>query len=201
MENDIWMFNDVTFSFEMLQIRLPYSLSRGWAFLLLSNSFCRNNGPDSDICDGNQIEYGRNLVVEKPPENCSYIPPNVQLPGIKWLDNHRPVFTVTIDAVTSLHTLNPSLNRFINLCEYLESRTIPPRIEELNIEREMEKALLEIQQSELEPLVKNLFVILDKLVELLVTMYKMFSQCLRLGPIAFEALCLVTNKFGKLKNK
>lgn len=141
-------------------------------------------------------EFTLPVMVEQPPENYSYIPPDVQLPGTKWLDNHRPVFTVTIDAVTSVHTLNSYLNRFINLCEYLEIRKIPPRIGESNIEKEMKKALLEIQKSELEPLVKNLVVILDKLVELLVTMYKIGNQCLGLGPIVFETLCLVSNKLA-----
>lgn len=138
-------------------------------------------------------------MVEPPPENYSFIPPDVHLPGTKWLDNHRPVFTVTIDAVTSAHTLNTFLNRFINLCEYLESGKIPPRIGEANIEREMKKALLEIQQSDLEPLVKNLVVILDKLIELLVTMFKIGNQCLGLGPTVFETICLVSNKLGVRK--
>lgn len=141
-------------------------------------------------------EFMLPVMVEQPPENYSYIPPDVQLPGTKWLDNHRPVFTVTIDAVTSVHTLNPFLNRFINLCEYLESRKIPPRIGESNIEREMKKALLEIQQSELEPLVKNLVVILDKLIELLVTMFKIGNQCLGLASTVFETICLVSNKLA-----
>lgn len=141
-------------------------------------------------------EFQLPVMVEQPPENYSYIPADVQLPGTKWLDNHRPVFTVTIDAVTSVHTLSPFLNRFINLCEYLESRKIPPRIGESNIEREMKKALLEIQQSELEPLVKNIVVILDKLIELLVKMYKIGSQCLSLGPVVFESMCSVSNKLA-----
>lgn len=135
-------------------------------------------------------------MVEQPPENYSYIPPDVQLPGTKWLDNHRPVFTVTVDAVTSLHTLNPFLDRFINLCEYLESRKIPPRIGEANIEREMKKALLEIQQSELEPLVKNLVLVLDKLVELLVTMFKIGNQTLGIAPTVFETICSISNKLS-----
>lgn len=70
-------------------------------------------------------------MVEQPPENYSFIPPDVQLPGkfgrkltnylqnkttvsyvgTKWLDNHRPVFTVTIEANTSVHTLDPHLDR------------------------------------------------------------------------------------------
>lgn len=133
-------------------------------------------------------------MVERPPENYSFIPPDVQLPGTKWLDNHRQVFSVTIDAVTSIHTLDVHLDNFFNLCEYLESRKIPPRIGEANIEREMRKALKEIDQTELEPLVKNLTVLLDKLIEMLVTIYKIGGQCLGLGPVVFETLCAVSNK-------
>lgn len=86
--------------------------------------------------------------------------------------------------------------RFINLCEYLESKKIPPRIGESNIEREMKKALLDIEQSELEPLVKNLPVVLDKIIELLITMYKIGGQVLGLGGTVFETLCLVSNKLA-----
>ena len=135
-------------------------------------------------------------MVEQPPENYSFIPPDVQLPGTKWLDNHRPVFSVTIESMTSVHTLDPFLDRFISLNECLKSKKIPPRIGEANIEREMKKALLEIQCSELEPLVKNLSVILDKLIELLVTMYKIGGQCLGLGPVVFETLCTISDKLS-----
>lgn len=159
-------------------------------------------------------------MVEQPPENYSFIPPDVQLPGTKWLDNHRPVFTVTIDAVTSVHTLSSHLDRFeiihcygvcetilicslyfrfINLCECLDNKKIPPRIGEANMEKEIKKALLDIELTELEPLVKNLIVLLDKLVELLVTTYKIGGQQLALGPTVFETLCLVSNKLNVSK--
>lgn len=57
-------------------------------------------------------EFNLPVMVETPPENYSFIPPNVQLPGTKWLENHRPVFTVTIDAVTSVHTLDEPLDKY-----------------------------------------------------------------------------------------
>lgn len=88
------------------------------------------------------------------------------------------------------------LTRFINLCECLENKKIPPRIGEANIEREVKKALLDIKQSELEPLVKNLTVIMDKLIELLTTKLKIGGQSLALGPTVFEAICLVSNKLA-----
>ncbi|KAG4065416.1 hypothetical protein HA402_002814 [Bradysia odoriphaga] len=145
-------------------------------------------------------EFNLPVMVEQPPENYSFIPPDVQLPGTKWLDNHRQVFTVTVEANTSVHTLDPNLDRFINLCEYLESKKIPPRIGDANMEKEMKKALLDIHNSELEPLVKNLSVILDKLIELLITAYKIGGQLLSLGPTVFESMCLVSQKLSCLQD-
>ncbi|XP_055386415.1 dedicator of cytokinesis protein 7 [Condylostylus longicornis] len=137
-------------------------------------------------------EHTLPVMVETPPENYSFIPPNVQLPGTKWLDNHRPVFTVGVDAVTSVHTLDEHLDRFIINCEYLESRKIPPRIGESNMEKEMKKCLLLIENADRESLVKNLPLIMDKLIELLVTSYKIGGQSMSLGPTVFEVMCLVS---------
>lgn len=137
-------------------------------------------------------EFHLPVMVETPPENYSFIPPNVHLPGTKWLDNHRPVFSISVEAVTSVHTLDPNLDRFFLMCEYLNSRKVPPRIGEGNMEAEMKKCLLEIANAEREPLVKNLHLVLDKLIELLVTTYKIGGQTLSLGSTVFEVLCLVS---------
>lgn len=60
----------------------------------------------------------------------------------------------------------------------------------------MKKSLLDIHNSELEPLVKNLPVIMDKLIELLITAYKIGGQLLSLGPTVFESMCLVSQKLS-----
>lgn len=78
----------------------------------------------------------------------------------------------------------------------MEEKKIPPRIGEANMEKELKKAILDIHNCELEPLVKNLCVVLDKLIELLTTTYKITGQLLSLGPTVFEALCLVSNKLS-----
>lgn len=48
---------------------------------------------------------------------------------------------------------------------------------------------------------KNLTVIMDKLIELLTTMLKIGGQTLALGPTVFEAICLVSNKLAVRKTK
>lgn len=62
------------------------------------------------------------VMLEPPPLNYSYIPPDVCLPGMRWLDNHKGVFSVVLDAVSSIHTQvlklifdTILLNKFIHL--------------------------------------------------------------------------------------
>lgn len=137
-------------------------------------------------------DFNLPVMVEVPPENYSFIPPNVHLPGIKWLDNHRAVFSITLAAVTSVHTLDPHLDRFFLNCEYLDSRSIPSHIGECNLEAELKKCLLEIDQSSRESLTKHLPLVLDKLIELLVSCYKIGGQTMSLGTTVFEVLCLIS---------
>lgn len=44
------------------------------------------------------------VMMEPPPDTYSYITPDVLLPGTKWVDNHKGIFTVHLEAVTSVHT-------------------------------------------------------------------------------------------------
>ena len=43
------------------------------------------------------------VLLEPPPSNYPYITPDINLPGVKWVDNHRPLFTVSVTAETSVH--------------------------------------------------------------------------------------------------
>lgn len=60
----------------------------------------------------------------------------------------------------------------------------------------MKKALHDIQLCDLEHLVKNLTIILDKLIELLVTTCKIAAQQLAFGPAVFETICMVSRMLG-----
>ena len=50
-------------------------------------------------------EFQLPVSMEKPPPSYSMLHPDVQLPGMKWVDNHKGLFTVAVQAVSSLHTL------------------------------------------------------------------------------------------------
>ncbi|CAM6031703.1 unnamed protein product, partial [Sphagnum compactum] len=145
-------------------------------------------------------EHALPVMIEEPPVNYAYIPP-VQLPGTKWLDNHRPVFTVTVEASTAIHTLDEYLDKFFCLCECLESKKIPAHIGESNIEKELKNALGLLKEAESVKLVKNLQIVFDKLIELFVTTYKIGGQILTLAPMVFESICQLLEKLSNLSSE
>lgn len=51
-------------------------------------------------------------MLDPPPENYSYIPPDVCLPNTRWIDNHKGLFTVVIDTYSSVHTHDAAIERF-----------------------------------------------------------------------------------------
>ena len=54
-------------------------------------------------------EFNLPVSVERPPCSYSMLSPDVQLPGMKWVDNHKGIFKVTLQAISSLHTLVSSV--------------------------------------------------------------------------------------------
>ena len=50
-------------------------------------------------------EFCLPVSVEKPPSHYSMLHPEVHLPNMKWVDNHKGLFAVNVDAVSSIHTL------------------------------------------------------------------------------------------------
>lgn len=143
-------------------------------------------------------EFCLPVMMEHPPPNYSYIPPDVLLPGTKWVDNHKGIFVVVLDAVSSVHTQDKYLDKFLGLCAALEDGSIPPRIGEANMESALKTSILELTHAKSEPLVKFLPVILDKLVLLLVRPPAVGGQLMNIGQTTFEALASLVKSITAL---
>lgn len=100
-------------------------------------------------------EFSLPVMLDPPPPNYLYINPEVMLPGTRWVDNHKGIFNIVIEAITSVHTLvfiivlllfllcrlhyivvvqDRHLDRFLNICSALEENRIVPHIGETNME-------------------------------------------------------------------
>ncbi|KAL0992883.1 hypothetical protein UPYG_G00100510 [Umbra pygmaea] len=142
------------------------------------------------------------VSVEKPPPSYSVLTPDVQLPGMKWVDNHKQVFNVEVTAASSVHTQDPHLDKFFTLCYVLEEYSFPFRlkdviISESNVEGELKASMAALRGALLDTCVRFLHQLLSKLIRLIVHPPVIAGQIVNLGRAAFEAMSLLVNQIHK----
>uniref|UniRef100_A0AAY4CGB4 Dedicator of cytokinesis 6 n=1 Tax=Denticeps clupeoides TaxID=299321 RepID=A0AAY4CGB4_9TELE len=137
------------------------------------------------------------VSVEKPPPSYS-----VQLPGMKWVDNHKGVFNVEVTAASSVHTQDPHLDKFFTLVYVLEEYSFPFRLKdviitEANVEAELKASMAALKGALLDTCVRFLHQLLSKLILLIVHPPVIAGQIVNLGRAAFEAMALLVNQIHK----
>uniref|UniRef100_A0A4W5KBC6 Dedicator of cytokinesis 8 n=1 Tax=Hucho hucho TaxID=62062 RepID=A0A4W5KBC6_9TELE len=123
-------------------------------------------------CDRLQTgQYCLPIALDRLPVNYSLHSPEV--PPVKWMESHKGVFNLEIQAVSSVHTQDNHLERFFTLCHALEGgATFPLRVREEKIpenklEHELKLSIVSLPSSRLEPLVLYLHLVLDQLFTLI----------------------------------
>ncbi|XP_018609629.1 dedicator of cytokinesis protein 7 isoform X17 [Scleropages formosus] len=142
------------------------------------------------------------VSLEKPPQSYSVLSPDVPLPGMKWVDNHRGVFNVEVVAVSTIHTQDQYLDKFFALVHALDEHMFPVRIGDMrimenNLEAELKSSIAALSNSQLEPIVRFLHLLLDKLVLLVVRPPVIAGQIVNLGQASFEVMASIVNRLHK----
>ncbi|XP_064626372.1 dedicator of cytokinesis protein 7-like isoform X5 [Lineus longissimus] len=143
-------------------------------------------------------EFNLPVLQEKPPSNYSVLHPDVELPGMKWVDGHKPVFTVDIQAVSSIHTQDEHLDCFLNYCHMAEEFKVPPRIGPDQFEHEFKRHINDIVNAKGEPLVKFLSLIFEKLILLMVRPPVVAGQVLNVAQTCFESIAQIVRRITNL---
>ncbi|CAN9513088.1 unnamed protein product [Ophioblennius macclurei] len=142
------------------------------------------------------------IVLERLPVNYSLHPPEKlpqQVPPVKWMESHKGLFNLEVQAVSSVHTQDNHLQRFFTLCHALEGgATFPLRVREEKIpenklEHELKLSIISLSSSSLEPLVLFLHRVLDKLFTLIMQPMVIAGQTANLAQIAFESVVSIVN--------
>ncbi|VDO39454.1 unnamed protein product [Onchocerca flexuosa] len=109
-------------------------------------------------------EYTLPIALEQLPQSYGYLSPNVNLPNVKWLEGHKPLFDVKLEAVTTVHTQDSHLDKFLVAYQSLgiNDKKNPPVSE-----TDLKDAIRSIIKARPEPMVAFLYVILDKLLALI----------------------------------
>ncbi|KAJ3603775.1 hypothetical protein NHX12_028516 [Muraenolepis orangiensis] len=187
--------------YEEMKLALPARLTeRHHLLFTFYHISCqqKQNQPSCETLIGYSTgQSGLPIVLDRLPLNYSLHSPEV--PPVKWMDNHRTLFTVDIQAVSSVHPQDNHLERFFTLCRALEGgATFPLRVREEKIpenklEQELKLSIVSLSSSGLEPLVLYLHLLLDKLFTLVMQPMVIAGQTANLAQIAFESVVSIVN--------
>ncbi|XP_050800210.1 dedicator of cytokinesis protein 8 isoform X1 [Gopherus flavomarginatus] len=149
------------------------------------------------------------VALDKLPLNYSMHSPEKvpsQSPPIKWVEGHKGVFNVEVQAVSSIHTQDNHLEKFFTLCHSLESqvtfpiRVMEQKITEAALEHELKLSIICLNSSRLEPLVLFLHLVLEKLFQLAVQPMVIAGQTANFSQFAFESVVAIVNSLHHSKD-
>uniref|UniRef100_A0A8C3USL8 Dedicator of cytokinesis 8 n=1 Tax=Catharus ustulatus TaxID=91951 RepID=A0A8C3USL8_CATUS len=152
--------------------------------------------------------YSLPVALDKLPLHYSIHSPEKipsQTPPIKWVEGHKGVFIVEVQAVSSVHTQDNHLEKFFTLCHSLENqvtfpiRVMDQKITEASLEHELKLSIICLNSSRLEPLVLFLHLVLDKLFQLAVQPMVIAGQTANFSQFAFESVVAIVNSLHNSK--
>uniref|UniRef100_A0A8B9CIW6 Dedicator of cytokinesis 8 n=1 Tax=Anser brachyrhynchus TaxID=132585 RepID=A0A8B9CIW6_9AVES len=144
------------------------------------------------------------VALDKLPFHYSIHSP--ETPPIKWVEGHKGVFNIEVQAVSSVHTQDNHLEKFFTLCHSLESQVTFPirlmdqKITEATLEHELKLSIICLNSSRLEPLVLFLHLVLDKLFQLAVQPMVIAGQTANFSQFAFESVVAIVNSLHNSKD-
>ncbi|XP_073227641.1 dedicator of cytokinesis protein 7-like isoform X3 [Porites lutea] len=140
------------------------------------------------------------VSLEKLPSSYSMLSTEVHLPGIKWMEGHKGVFNVAVRAVSSVHNQDLHIHKFMKTCHQIEGRVTssPSRSTEGNLETLLTKSIVNLSKAQEEPLVRFLFLVLDKLILLLVRPPVISGTIVNIGQAAFKSLTQIVHRLYQM---
>uniref|UniRef100_A0A8C3PM81 Dedicator of cytokinesis 8 n=1 Tax=Calidris pygmaea TaxID=425635 RepID=A0A8C3PM81_9CHAR len=140
------------------------------------------------------------------PVALDKLPFHYSIHSPEWVEGHKGVFGVEVQAVSSVHTQDNHLEKFFTLCHSLESQVTFPirlmdqKITEAALEHELKLSIICLNSSRLEPLVLFLHLVLDKLFQLAVQPMVIAGQTANFSQFAFESVVAIVNSLHNSKD-
>ncbi|XP_033636293.1 dedicator of cytokinesis protein 7-like isoform X4 [Asterias rubens] len=147
-------------------------------------------------------DFGLPVSMDVPPMGYSMLSPEVQLPTMRWVDGHKPLFNVAVKAVSSIHAQDEYVDKFLSRCHNVEEGKIPRSIGEQDMKAKLVKSIMELNNAVAEPLVKFLPIILDKLILMIVRPPIIGGQFVdHVGQLCFDTVAEIVDRIHILLDK
>ncbi|ESO12296.1 hypothetical protein HELRODRAFT_158781 [Helobdella robusta] len=152
--------------------------------------------------DGHLVtgEFNLPVSLDLPPQHYHMLHPDVQLPSMKWVDNHRGLFNVVINAVSSIHTLDEHLDKFLSLVNAADEGKIPSKIGEACFEDQLKKCVSGLTETSTGPLVRYVHLVLDKLLQLLIRPPVVAGQVVNVGQESFDVVAHIVRRLQHIRD-
>ncbi|ETN73559.1 hypothetical protein NECAME_13471 [Necator americanus] len=110
-----------------IKLRIPVDLDDGHHLLFtFYHISCKANNKDEEVeypigfswlplfRDGRLStgDFHLPICLDRLPSSYGYLSPDVALPNVRWLDGHKPVFNLSIIAISTVHPQDEYLERF-----------------------------------------------------------------------------------------
>uniref|UniRef100_A0A672J8Z7 Dedicator of cytokinesis 7 n=1 Tax=Salarias fasciatus TaxID=181472 RepID=A0A672J8Z7_SALFA len=137
------------------------------------------------------------VSLEKPPQSYSVLSPDVR----QFCTFKTSVTTCRPQQMCAL-AVDQYLDKFFALVHALDEHMFPVRIGDMrimenNLETELKSSIAALNSSQLEPVVRFLHLLLDKLVLLVVRPPVIAGQIVNLGQASFEVMASIVNRLHK----
>ncbi|KAJ8040484.1 Dedicator of cytokinesis protein 7 [Holothuria leucospilota] len=144
-------------------------------------------------------DFSLPVAIDHPMvKDYSKLPPEVGLPSMKFVDGKKQLFHVTVSAVSSIHSQDAYIDNFLKLCHSVEDGQIPRAIGEHKMEDELRRSVLELNKAADEPLVKFLYIIMDKLFLMMIRSPVIAGRIVNMGQQCFEAIANIVDRIHTL---
>lgn len=146
------------------------------------------------------------VLAEAPTPGYSFLSPNSDsLPNAKWIENHKPLFVVHLEAYSSIFAQDPYVDRFFRITSSLDSQTsMASYLHSTNFYEEFSRAITGLTNASTDTLVKFVHLILNRLILLMVRPPQIFCNQNKSMPnsiksfrtLIFETTVMVVNKIN-----
>ncbi|CAF3642968.1 unnamed protein product [Adineta steineri] len=202
--------------YDEVKIRLPAVIDENHhLFFTFSHISCqpKENAPVEipigytwlPLLNNNQLIHGDfNLPVayERPPHNYSLVPPtNHDMNNVKWADNHKPLFSLSIRPSSTIHSLDERLENFFHMYNQLRKQAYASHHHHHShyqiTDKDFKQAIMDTVWAQSEKLIQFLYILLDTLLSLLVRSPILNGHILNVNQTCFETLTKIVQRIQR----
>ncbi|CAD5210255.1 unnamed protein product [Bursaphelenchus okinawaensis] len=133
------------------------------------------------------------ISLEPLPRSIGYVSPLLNVPNIKWLDGHKPLFNLSLQPVSTVHTQDQYITEFFRSFSALKNRDTKITFSEA----EFQTVIRNMAKASPESLCSYLYIIFDKLIALVScppfssklseTCFEIICQLVKLSTVLFDS--------------